>query len=107
MPNAEYRFKLFWILEGALFVDAGNIWSYNYDPAREGSQFHLSSFYKDIAVGTGAGFRFDFSFVLLRADVGMKLRDPWISPGSKWIPGSRPYNLRNDFTLVVAIGYPF
>ena len=105
--NSEYRFKLFWLLEGALFIDAGNIWSYNYDPSRPGSQFKINTFYKDIAVGTGMGFRFDFSFVLLRADLGMKLRDPWISSGSKWIIMSRPYNLRNDFAIVVAIGYPF
>jgi hypothetical protein len=105
--NAEYRFKLFWILEGALFLDAGNIWSYNYDESRPGSQFKINSFYKDIAVGTGTGFRFDFSFFIMRADVGIKLRDPWITSGSKWIIMSRPYTLKNDFALVVAIGYPF
>jgi outer membrane protein assembly factor BamA len=105
--NAEYRFKLFWILEGALFLDAGNIWSYNYDAARPGSQFKINSFYKDIAVGTGTGFRFDFSFVLMRADLGMKLRDPWITYGSKWIIMNRPYSFKNDFAIIVAIGYPF
>jgi outer membrane protein assembly factor BamA len=105
--NAEYRFKLVWILHGALFLDAGNIWSYNYDQARPGSQFKINKFYNDIAVGTGAGFRFDLSFVLMRADLGMKLRDPWISSGSKWIVMNRPYNFKDDFTLVVAIGYPF
>jgi hypothetical protein len=105
--NAEYRFKLFWLLEGALFIDAGNIWSYSYDASRPGSWFKINSFYKDIAVGTGMGFRFDFSFVLLRADLGMKLRDPWITSGSKWIIMSRPYNFKNDFAIVIAIGYPF
>lgn len=105
--NAEYRFKLFWILEGALFLDAGNIWSFNYDPARPGSQFKINTFYKDIAVGTGTGLRFDFSFFLMRADLGIKLRDPWITSGSKWIIMSRPYSFKNDFVLVVGIGYPF
>ena len=105
--NAEYRFKLFWILEGALFVDAGNIWSYNYDVSRPGSQFLFSKFYKDIAVGTGTGLRFDFKFVIGRLDLGMKLRDPWITNGSKWIMIQRPYNFRDDFAWVVAIGYPF
>ena len=104
--NAEYRFKLFWVLEGAVFLDAGNIWSYNKDETRPGSQFNIKTFYKDIAVGTGTGFRFDFSFVKLRADVGLKLRDPWISEGSRWIPLSRPYQ-RSDFTIVLGIGYPF
>jgi len=105
--NAEYRFKLFWILEGALFLDAGNIWSYNYDPATPGSQFNIRSFVDDIAVGTGAGFRFDLNFVLLRADMGIKMRDPLITEGSKWIMLNRPYDFRDDFTFVVAIGYPF
>lgn len=105
--NAEYRFKLFWILESALFLDVGNIWSYNYDKARPGSQFKFDKFYNDLAVGTGAGLRLDLSFILLRADLGMKLRDPWLSRGSKWILINRPYNFKDDFTLVVAIGYPF
>ncbi len=105
--NAEYRFKLFWILEGALFVDAGNIWTYHKDDNRPGSQFNLKSFYNDMAVGTGTGFRFDFSFVIARVDIGMKLRDPMVSSGSKWIPFNRPYNFRNDFTVVLGIGYPF
>lgn len=105
--NAEYRFKLFWILEGALFVDAGNIWTYHKDDNRPGSQFNLKNFYNDIAVGTGTGFRFDFNFVIARVDIGMKLRDPMVSSGSKWIPFNRPYNFRNDFTVVLGIGYPF
>jgi outer membrane protein assembly factor BamA len=104
--NAEYRFKLFWILEGAIFLDAGNIWAYNNDPSRPGSQFIFKKFYKDIAVGTGAGFRFDFKFVIGRVDIGMKLRDPLLPDGSKWIITSRPYE-RNDFTMVLGIGYPF
>ncbi|MCX6335053.1 MAG: BamA/TamA family outer membrane protein [Bacteroidia bacterium] len=105
--NAEYRFNLFWILEGALFLDAGNIWSYNKDSTRPGAQFKFNKFYNDIAVGTGTGFRFDFGFVLMRADMGIKLRDPWIAEGSKWIMANRAYNFKNDFTIVVAIGYPF
>ena len=105
--NVEYRFDLFWILQGAVFLDAGNIWSYNEDPARPGAKFTINDFYKDIAVGTGMGFRFDLSFVLLRADMGMKLRDPWITDGSKWIFMDKGYNFKNDFTLVLAIGYPF
>ncbi len=105
--NVEYRFDLFWILQGALFLDVGNIWSYNYDPVRPGSQFSINKFYKDLAVGTGAGFRFDLSFVLLRVDLGMKLRDPWLPDGSRWIITNNAYNFKNDFTLVLAIGYPF
>lgn len=105
--NAEYRFKLFWIMEGAVFLDAGNIWTYQNDISMPGSQFRFNKFYKDIAVGTGTGFRFDFKFVMGRIDFGMKLRDPMLSDGSKWIAARRPYSLNNDFTAVLAIGYPF
>jgi hypothetical protein len=105
--NAELRFKLFWILNGALFLDAGNIWSYSRDDTRPGAQFRFNQFLDDIAVGSGAGLRFDFGFVLMRADMGIKLRDPWITEGSKWIPANRSYNFKDDFTAVIAIGYPF
>ncbi len=105
--NTEYRFKLFWILQGAVFIDAGNIWSFNDDTSRPGSQFSLKDFYRDLAVGTGAGLRFDLSFVTMRVDMGIKLRDPWIASGSKWIPLSRKYDFKDDFAFVVAIGYPF
>jgi outer membrane protein assembly factor BamA len=105
--NAEYRFKLFWILESALFLDAGNIWTIRNDASRPGSGFQLNKFYKDIALGTGTGFRFDFKFVIGRVDFGMKLRDPSILSGSKWIIMNRSYRLRDDFTVVVGIGYPF
>lgn len=104
--NAEYRFKLFWILEGAVFVDAGNIWNYRKDPDRPGSQFKINTFYKDIAVGTGTGLRFDFSFFLGRIDVGMKLRDPALPQSNKWILAGRPPK-RSDFAVVLGIGYPF
>ena len=104
--NSEYRFKLFWILEGAVFVDAGNIWNFREDKDRPGSQFKLKSFYKDFAIGTGLGIRFDFSFFLARLDLGMKLRDPAIDDGSKWIIMNHPYT-QSDFAAFISIGYPF
>jgi len=105
--NAEYRFKLFWIIEGAVFVDAGNIWTFREDPDRPGAQFKFNKFLDDMAVGTGFGLRLDIKFVILRADIGLKLRDPRIATGSKWIPLSRPFNLRDDTAFVIGIGYPF
>ena len=105
--NAEYRFKLFWILEGALFLDAGNIWTFYEDEDREGTQFKFDSFYRDLAVGTGTGLRFDLNFVILRADLGMKLRDPQLPDPPRWIPQRRDLNFRDDFTLHISIGYPF
>lgn len=116
--NLEYRFKLFWVLEGALFLDVGNIWSIKEDEDRPGAFFEWNKFYKDLAVGTGLGTRFDFSFFVFRLDVGMKLRDPrgiyfdnpdiQISPNDpRWIPGNRKLSFHDDFTLHIAIGYPF
>ncbi|MEA1886527.1 MAG: BamA/TamA family outer membrane protein [Bacteroidota bacterium] len=105
--NAEYRFKLFWILEGAMFLDVGNIWTFYEDEDRPGTQFKWNKFYRDLAVGTGLGLRFDLDFVILRADLGMKLRDPQLPDTPRWILQRRKLNFRNDFTLNISIGYPF
>jgi outer membrane protein assembly factor BamA len=105
--NIEYRFKLFWILEGATFIDAGNIWTVRDDSNRPGSRFRFKSLPDDIAVGTGLGLRFDLKFVLLRADFGLKLRDPQEREGSKWTIFSQPFDRKQDLTMVIGIGYPF
>ncbi|MDX8338708.1 BamA/TamA family outer membrane protein [Draconibacterium sp. IB214405] len=104
--NLEYRFRLLGSLEGALFLDAGNIWAINNNDNREGAQFKLNKFYKQFAVGTGTGFRFDLSYFILRTDVGMKLHDPAAAKGERWIIGNRGLT-GDDFTFSFAIGYPF
>jgi len=105
--NIEYRFKLFWLLEGAMFLDAGNIWAIDDNDKREGALFRFDSFYNDIAVGTGLGLRFDFSFFIFRLDMGLKLRDPAEPSDEKWILRNRNLNFANDVTLNIGIGYPF
>jgi len=60
--NVEYRFKVFWKMEGAIFLDAGNIWALKEEESRPGAEFKWNRFYREIAVGTGLGVRFDFSF---------------------------------------------
>ncbi|MCK5463195.1 MAG: BamA/TamA family outer membrane protein, partial [Bacteroidales bacterium] len=102
--NIEYRFDLFWLLEGALFLDAGNIWSLNKDDDRPGSVFEWNRFYKEFALGTGFGLRMDFSFFVFRFDLGMKVRDPAQAEGSRWVFMNSDYN-RPQFNI--AIGYPF
>jgi outer membrane protein assembly factor BamA len=104
--NIEYRFKLISFVEGALFLDAGNIWAINEKDNREGALFKMDQFYRQIAFGTGTGLRFDLSYFILRLDLGVKLRDPAVSQNKGWIIGSRPYT-NNDFNLTFAIGYPF
>jgi outer membrane protein assembly factor BamA len=104
--NFEYRFKLFWKLEGAFFVDAGNIWAIRKEDNREGALFEWNRFYKELALDSGLGFRFDFSFFLVRADVGMKMRDPSQLSGNRMIIGNRRLT-RDDFVFNIGIGYPF
>ncbi len=104
--NAEYRFDLFSVIKGALFIDAGNIWAINSADEREGSLFTFSGFYRQIAVGTGFGLRADLSYFIGRLDLGIKLRDPGTPDGPKWIPGYRKYQW-SDFVLNFGIGYPF
>ena len=103
--NVEYRFQLFWQIEGALFLDAGNIWAINPE-GREGALFKRDEFYKEIAVGTGFGARLDLSFFVFRLDLGLKLRDPAMAENRRWIPDSRGFQ-SSDLTLNVGIGYPF
>jgi outer membrane protein assembly factor BamA len=104
--NIEYRFNLIGFLEGAFFLDAGNIWAINKKDNRPGALFRINQFYKQLAFGTGTGFRFDFKYFIFRLDVGMKLRDPSQFEGNGWIIGTRPYS-SDDFNLSFAIGYPF
>ncbi len=105
--NAEYRFKLFWLLEGALFVDAGNIWAVRKDPDRVGAEFAWNRFYKEIALGTGLGLRMDFSFFILRVDLGIQLRNPAEAEGSRWISLDGGDIKFPAHVWNVAIGYPF
>jgi len=104
--NLEYRFKMFWLIEGALFLDIGNVWAVNNSDTREGAIFKFDSFYKELAVGTGFGTRFDFSFFVFRIDIGIKLRDPELVEGKRWIIGARKYTW-DDFGFNLGIGYPF
>lgn len=104
--NLEYRFKLMSFLEGALFFDAGNIWAINEKDNRPGAQFKINEFYRQLAFGTGTGFRFDFNYFIFRLDLGMKLRDPSQETDNGWIIGHRKYT-GDDFNISFAIGYPF
>ncbi|NNE55501.1 MAG: BamA/TamA family outer membrane protein [Flavobacteriales bacterium] len=82
--NIEYRFDVTPTFEGALFIDAGNIWLLNESSARPGSGLE-EDFYSEIAVGGGLGFRLDLDFFLIRLDLGMQLKDPAKIRGERWI----------------------
>jgi outer membrane protein assembly factor BamA len=101
--NMEYRTKMFWLLEGALFLDAGNVWTIkNYD-TQPGGVFQFNTFASQIAIAYGLGLRFDFSFFIARVDLGFKLYNPVLDRRDQWRvnPGI------DDMALHFAIGYPF
>ena len=103
----ELRFDLFLWFKGAIFLDAGNIWTLRKDPDRIGAQIH-NKFYQDIAINTGLGLRLDVDFFILRFDFGLPLRNPYTDE-----LGSHNYFQKNakikwgDFNPNIAIGYPF
>ena len=104
--SAEYRTFLFWKLHGAVFVDAGNIWTIRDYAEQPGGQFRLKSFWKEIAVSYGLGFRLNFDYFILRLDGGMKAINPAYTDARRHYPLIHP-NFRRDFTLHFAVGLPF
>ncbi len=104
--NLEYRFKLFWVIEGALFADAGNIWDIYQQEDREGGVFNPNKFIYDFAIGAGVGMRFDFSFFIFRLDWGLKVRDPSMPAGSRIIITDGKLS-NSDHAFNIGIGYPF
>lgn len=86
--NIEGRFDIYKYLEGALFIDAGNVWLMREDTLRPGGNFSLKDstlFINQIAIGAGIGLRFDFSFFIFRLDAGIPIRTPYFPYGQKWI----------------------
>lgn len=104
--SVEYRSKLFWKLQGALFIDAGNIWTIREYENQPGGEFKFNTFYKQIALAYGLGIRFDLNFFILRFDGGMKALNPAYSWGRDRWPLIHP-NFKRDFAFHFAVGYPF
>ncbi len=109
--NGEYRFSIYRFFKGALFADAGNVWLHKSSPASIGSPFAFSKFMNEIAVGAGVGVRFDVSFFLLRFDVAIPLRKPWLEDNHRWVINGIDFGSsvwrKDNLILNVAIGYPF
>ncbi len=105
--NAEYRFKILLLLDGAFFIDAGNVWTLKTDPNRPGANF-TSKFYDQMALGIGYGIRFNFDFFIIRLDCGYKVRSPFADDlrKSNWYTFKevRQQGLGN---VQVAVNYPF
>jgi len=106
--NVEYRPKLFSIVEGALFVDAGNIWLMKPHYGLPGAAFG-KNFLSQMAGDAGFGLRFNLTVLILRTDFGFPLFEPAATnhgivdgtdfTGAAWHGSNMVFNL--------AIGYPF
>lgn len=104
--NAEYRSSLFWKLQGALFIDAGNIWTLRNYTEQPGGQFRFTEFYKQIAASYGMGLRLNFDYFILRFDVGMKAINPAYESEKEHWSIIHP-KLSRDFDFHFAVGLPF
>lgn len=104
ITSAEYRAKLFWVLELGAFIDIGNIWTIRDYPFQQGGVFKFDEFYKQFAAAYGLGLRMDFNYFLLRFDLGMKAHNP--AMGEKPWPLISP-NWHRDSSFHFSIGYPF
>ena len=104
--NVEYRAKLFWKFGGALFVDAGNIWTLRDYPDQPGGQFQFSEFWKQLAVSYGLGLRLNFDYFIVRFDMGMKAVNPAYETRREHLPLLYP-KLSRDFAFHFAVGLPF
>jgi outer membrane protein assembly factor BamA len=103
--NLEFRFDMSKLLKGAIFLETGNIWLVNEDENRPGAKFDKNTFYDQLAVDTGFGFRFDFTFFVMRVDIGFPLRTPYETDGKNWLGGTD--NIISGGLFNLAIGYPF
>ena len=104
--SIEYRTRLFWKFRGAVFIDAGNIWTLREYEEQPGGKFEFDKFYKQIAVAYGVGLRLDLDFFVLRFDGGMKAVNPVYETGRLRYPIAHP-NFKRDFAFHFAVGYPF
>lgn len=104
--NVEYRFPMFWKLNGALFTDIGNVWTLQ-DSAdsKDYTQFKLEDIARSIAADWGFGIRLDLSFLILRIDLGMKLYDPSLD-SSRWF-GPSSWLRKDSFAVHFGVGHPF
>lgn len=109
--SLEYRFKLFSLfgqMNGAFFIDAGNVWNFSQGNPEASTHFKLNEFYNQIAVGSGFGLRWDFDFFLLRLDLATKVINPANPTNKKWVlPQTSFEGGQNPIEFNIGIGYPF
>lgn len=104
--SVELRMHLFWKVDGALFVDAGNIWTLRDYKDQPGGQFRWDTCWEQIAVAYGLGLRLNLNYFLLRFDAGMKAINPAYQDSERHYPLINP-NFKRDFAFHFAVGLPF
>ena len=104
--NMEYRTRLFWKIDGAAFVDAGNIWTLRKYDEQPGGEFRFDTFFKQIAASYGTGLRFNFDYFIVRLDAGMKAYNPAGEDGHERFALAHP-KFSRDFAFHFAVGLPF
>uniref|UniRef100_UPI0030F5482F BamA/TamA family outer membrane protein n=1 Tax=uncultured Wocania sp. TaxID=2834404 RepID=UPI0030F5482F len=101
--SVEQRFNIFENLNGAIFIDSGNIWNVLDDVEDDSATFTSFSSLKDIAIGSGFGFRYNFGLFVFRFDIGFKTYDPFYRDQNRWF---NDYNFANA-VYNIGINYPF
>jgi len=102
--NFEFRFNIYKFLNGAFFVDVGNIWLKEQNSSKPNGHFDPTRFYKELAAGTGVGVRADFSFFIIRIDGAFQAYNPANVEGQRWMFGR---GMLSTFITNFGIGYPF
>lgn len=105
--NVEYRFPMFNVtgiqLNGAVFTDMGNIWFLRKNADFENGEFRFDRFYRDLAIGSGAGLRIDFGFFMLRLDYAYKVKDPSRPANDQWLKETK----LSDGQFQLGVNLPF
>ncbi|MBO9620325.1 MAG: BamA/TamA family outer membrane protein [Niabella sp.] len=111
MLNTELRAKLFSVIQGAIFIDAGNIWLARQDTSRPGGQFHLANVFSQMAVGGGVGLRVDAKIFVIRFDLATPFRKPYLPAGQRWVFDQMHFSdsrwRKQNLIFNIGIGYPF
>jgi len=103
--SSEYRFPMMSFIEGAMFIDAGNVWLYHTDSSRVGGVFKWNQFMSQLAMGVGLGLRANLDFIVIRVDAALPIRYPYGNQFDQWA-FTKP-DFFSQYTLSFAIGYPF
>ena len=104
--NVEYRFPLFWKLEGALFADAGNVWDVPHpDMEDDGDLFNMDTLAESVGLDWGLGIRVNLTFILVRLDGGIRLHDPSRDAGNRWVAPKDWF--QGNYAIHFGVGYPF